>query len=181
MSLELENRYIETIIEKVAPWTVIGDLRDIRPLREDAPEEIRIMYKEVFHPYLTEYRQCFWASHGAGEFLPWEWYGNESFQAMTKALNIKARVILYYQVIKESLKTHFPEKMQIDGSTNTAHRILMKAVLDITEGMSVRAVVTQAVEILLGRKEEVSEEMLAEIERAIKKLDAEKDRPFFCR
>ena len=181
MSLDLENRYIETILWEVAPWTVIGDLQDIRPLREDAPEEIRLMYKEVFYPYLMEHRRCFWASHGAGEFLPWEWYGNESFDAMTRALNVKARVILYYQVIEESLKRYFPGEMQVQESSYSAHRILMRAVLDITEGMPVGVAVTQAVKILFGKKEEMLEEMVAEIESGIKKLDAEKDRPFFCR
>ena len=132
---------------------MIGDPKDTRPLREDAPEEIRIMYKEVFYPYRAEYRRCFWATHGAGEFLPWEWYGYESFQAMTKALNMKARIILYYRVIEESLKKHFPGEVQ--ESSYSAHRILMRAVLDITEGMPVEAAVTQAIAILFGRKEEV--------------------------
>ena len=94
---------------------------------------------------------------------------------------MKARILLYYHVIVESLKKHFPGEMQVQESSYSAHRILMRAVLDITEGMPVEAAVTQAIAILFGRKEEVSKEMLAEIESGIEELDAEKDISFSCR
>ena len=57
----------------------------------------------------------------------------------------------------------------------------MGAVLNITEGMSIRDAITQAAETLFGRKEEVPEEMLSEIKSSLEELDAVKDIPFSCR
>ena len=103
----IDNDAIFVVIDLLLPYLKYDPDSEYRVLNDsDISEKYKILYEQVFLPYVKESEAHFRYHHRA-DYAPNGWKGEQSCLSMIHAINQRAWWFLYFFAIKETIKEHW--------------------------------------------------------------------------